>query len=119
VERLAEIRSTFAEVAKPLALVLCILSLYAVFYAAFLNPSLDFEDRIFEALSLLALAATISVVSGMIFREAERNARGDAASLSATLPVQMFYWAAGVIFILFMVSWYLHDYVAFYRDVHF
>ena len=58
------------EVAKPVTLVLCILSLYAVFNAAFLSLSSDLHQRIYESLLRLALATVISVMSGLIFRDA-------------------------------------------------
>jgi hypothetical protein len=57
------------EVAKPVALVFSILSLYAVFSTAFLVPSSDMHERIFDSLSRLALAAVISWIGGLIFRE--------------------------------------------------
>jgi hypothetical protein len=53
----------FTEVAKPVTLVFCILSLYAVFYAAFLDFSLDFHGKIYSSLGWLAVAAGISLLS--------------------------------------------------------
>jgi len=108
----------FVEIAKAVALVFCILSLYAVFHSAFLSPAKTVDQRLVDSLAMLALAAGISVVSGLIFREGPRP---DTASprLRATLPVQMFCWAAGVMAILFLVSWYLETYCVFYRDIRF
>ncbi|MGB8010901.1 MAG: hypothetical protein WCF68_04755 [Terriglobales bacterium] len=103
----------FAELAKPVALVVCIRSLYALLYAAFLHPAGDMEQRICNSLLMVALAGAISIASGLIFREAEP---GDAR-LTGTLPVQMFCWAAGVMAVLFLVSWYLETHCVFYRDV--
>ena len=105
------------EVAKPVTLIICILSLYAVFYAAFLDPASDLEQRIWESLGLLALAAAISLVSALIFREASHESYARSARLRETLPVQMFCWAAGAMVVLFAVSWYLRSYCVFYRDV--
>ncbi len=107
----------FIEVAKPVAFVFCLLSLYALFHAAFLNPASDLEERIYESLSLLALAACISVLSAMIFRQTTRESYARSARLSSTLPVQMFFWASGVMFILFLISLYLERHFIFYRDV--
>jgi hypothetical protein len=107
----------FVEVAKPVALVLCILSLFALFHAAFLNPAGDLEQRIWDSLSLLALAAGISITSGLIFREATRDPSAGNARLTATLPVQMFCWASSAMLILFVVSWYLETHCVFYRDI--
>jgi hypothetical protein len=107
----------FMEVAKPLTLIVCILSLYSVFYTAFLDPVSDFDQRIWESLGLLAFAAGISLVSAWIFCEAEQAGRGIRSRLTATLPLQMFCWASGVMLVLFVVSWYLERYSVFYRDV--
>jgi len=107
------------EAAKPVTFIFCILSLYAVFHAAFLNPAADFEQRIWESLGLLALAAGISVVSALFFREAAQKPLTGAMRLTATLPVRMFCWASGVMFVLFVVAWYLETHCKFYRDVRF
>ncbi|HEX4651456.1 MAG TPA: hypothetical protein VH250_08120 [Granulicella sp.] len=107
--------STLVEIAKPITLLLCILSLYAVFHTAFLIPGRTVHDRLWDSLDLLVLAAGISVVSGLIFREGEP----EEIRLSGTLPVQIFVWATGIMVGLFVASWYLESYVIFYRDVRF
>jgi hypothetical protein len=107
--------STLVEIAKPVTLLLCILSLYAVFHTAFLIPGRTVQERAWDSLDLLVLAAGISVVSGLIFREGEQ----DGVRLSGTLPVQILVWATGIMVGLFVVSWYLETYVIFYRDVRF
>jgi hypothetical protein len=103
--------------AKPVSLLLCILSLYGVFHAAFLAPAGDVEHRVYHALALLVLAAGIALASGLIFREASLGLRADNARLSATLPVQAFCWASGVMFVLYLASWYLETHCIFYRDI--
>ena len=105
------------EVAKPVTLVFCILSLYAVFDAAFLSLSIDLHQRIYESLLRVALAALISVISGLVFRDAAPSARRSA--FVTTLPVQMFCWAASIMLVLFVVSWYLETHCIFYRDIRF
>ncbi len=107
----------FAEITKLLALISCILSLYGLFYAAFLEPAVDWEQSVWQSLSLLVIAAGICVVSGLIFRETMRPA--DGVPLSSTLPVRMFYWASSLMLVLFLLSWYLQSYCIFYRDVRF
>jgi hypothetical protein len=107
----------FAEIAKPVTLVFCILSLYGVFDAAFLAVSIDVHQKIYESLIRLALAAAISLISGMIFRDATPEPHVGDARLSATLPVQLFCWTSGVMLVLFIVSWYLETYCIFYRDI--
>jgi len=102
------------EIAKPIALTLCLLSLLAVFHAAFLVPASDLQQKIWDSLEHLSLAAGICLASGLIFREPGPT-RG--ASLISTLPVQLFFWAVGAILVLFVASWYLETHVILYRDV--
>ncbi len=107
------------ELAKPVALLLCMLSLCAVFHTAFLIPASDLHDRILDSLELLTLAAGISVMSGLIFRESEAESAAISPRLTATLPMQVFCWAASTMFFLFIFSWYLENHCVFYRDVGF
>ena len=86
------------ELAKPVALLLCMISLCAVFYTAFLVPASDLEQRIWDSLVLLSLSAGICVSGGMIFREPARNG---AEPLLRTLPVQVFCWASFLLLALF------------------
>ena len=102
------------EIAKPIALLLCILSLWAVFYTAFLVPASDLEQRSWDSLVLLSLAAGICLTSGMIFREPTEIGVG---SLTRTLPIQIFCWAIGLMAVWFLASWYLETYCIFYKDV--
>ena len=109
------------ELAKPVALLLCLLSLYALFHTAFLStgnpelllPNQALHDRIADSLLLFGLSAGICIVSGLLFRE---DASEPHLSLSATLPLQLFYWATGIMLLLFIVSWYLETYCVFYRS---
>jgi hypothetical protein len=102
------------EVAKPVALVLCMVSLCGVFYTAFLIPASGLEQRTWDSLVLLSLAAGISLSSGMIFRETEESGVG---TILRTLPVQMFCWAVCLMLVMFVTSWYLETHCIFYRDV--
>jgi len=102
------------EIARPIALLLCILSLCAVFHAAFLVPASDLHQKISSSVQLLALAAGISLVSGMIF-----NQPPHATRLMSTLPMQLFCWATGVMVILFLAAWYLESNSIFEGHVHF
>lgn len=102
------------ELAKPIALMLCMISLCAVFYTAFLVPASDLEQRIWDSLVLLSLAAGICLSSGMIFREPAQTGAGE---LARTLPVQIFCWALSVMLALFAASWYLETHCIFYKDV--
>jgi len=101
------------EAAKPIALLLCLISLCAVFYTAFLAPASDLEQRALDAVVLLSLAAGICLSSGLIFRESTT----ENDPLARTLPVQMFCWAVCTMLVLFLASWYLETHCIFYRDV--
>ncbi|WP_263383924.1 hypothetical protein [Granulicella arctica] len=122
------------DIAKPVALLLSILSLFSVFHAAFLVTATTVNDRIDDSLFRLAFAAGIAIISGLLFREAERDyeARFDAEfnaffgtttapapapSLAKTLPVRVFCWATAAMIILFAVSWYIETYVVLYNDI--
>jgi hypothetical protein len=107
----------FTEVARPVTLIFCILSLYAVFHVAFLDPSLDFKQRIYDSLGMLAIAAAISLIAGWIFRVPHRA--HIHASIATTLPLQMFFWASAAMLVLFLLSWYLRTNCIFYRDIRF
>lgn len=104
--------------AKPVILVFCILSLYGLFYSVFLDPLSDSQQRICDSLALLLLTAAISFLGGFIFREAEaeQGPRTSRMRLTATLPVQLFFWASGIMVVVFLVSWYLQTHCIFYRD---
>ena len=107
------------EVAKPVTLVFCILSLYAVFSSAFLDLSIDLHQRLCESLLRLALAAVISMMSGLIFRDATSEPCAHTTKITATLPVQLFCWASSVMLVMFVLSCYLETHCVFYRDVRF
>lgn len=102
------------ELSKPIALVMCLLSLCALFNAAFLHPASGMEQRMWDCLLLLSLAAGVSLSSGMIFRESIENG---IEPILSTLPVQLFCWAAGTMALLFIASLYLEANGIFYRDV--
>jgi hypothetical protein len=105
------------EIAQPVSFLLCLLSLWHVFYAAFLAPASDPAQRIVESLGPLALSAAISLISGMIFREVTLDTGVKPGSLASTLPVRLFFWSAGAILVLFLASWYLETHSVLYRDV--
>ncbi|HUD22594.1 MAG TPA: hypothetical protein VMQ60_07095 [Acidobacteriaceae bacterium] len=102
------------ELAKPIALMLCVLALGAVFYTAFMAPAIDLEQKTWESLVLLSLAAGICLTSGLIFRGIGHDGN---ARLTETLPVQMFFWATCWMLVLFIVSWYLETHCIFFKDV--
>ncbi len=112
------------ELAKPVALLLCLLSLYAVFHTVFftledpqllLQPHRAMRDRIIDSLLLLALSAGISLIGGLIFRESQPPPH---PSLSATLPLQIFYWAISIMVVMFFLSWFLETHYIFSPSIH-
>jgi hypothetical protein len=105
------------EIAKPVLLTFCMIALYAVFHTAFLAPASDFGQRLYDSSALLVLAAGISFISGLIFRDAPQRTAGTSSRVVGTLPVQIFCWASGIMLILFLLSWYLETHCVFYRDV--
>ncbi len=100
----------FLELVKFASLLLSILSLDAVFHAAFLEPGSDLPQRLLPSLELLLLAAAICLASGGIFREWEQRAGKRDASLVGSLPMLIFWWASGVMALLFSFAWLLNLY---------
>lgn len=106
------------ELAKPLALLLCILSLLVVFHTAFLpmeapalilQPHHALDQRIIDSLLLLVLSAAIAITGGYIFRAAEPTT---CPTLLKTLPVQIFLWAAcGMPPLFFLVHFLVTHYI--------
>jgi hypothetical protein len=109
----------FLEMARLLTLLSSMLSLYAVFHTAFLIPSLDLRQKIYDSLALLMLAAVLSTISGLFFRYHDRDYYAVDGRLLATLPVRVFLWASTTMLVLFVLAWYLETYCVFYRDVRF
>ena len=102
--------AVFLELAKFASLLLSILSLDAVFHSAFLEPGSDVHQRLLPSLELLMLAAAICLASGAIFREWEQRAGKRDASLVGSLPMLIFWWASGVMALLFCLAWLLNLY---------
>jgi hypothetical protein len=112
------------ELAKPVALLLCLLSLYAVFHTLFLSiedprllfqPHKALDDRILDSLLLLLLSGVISLLGGIIFREAEPYPH---PPLATTLPLLVFYWATGIMIALFFVARFVETHYIFSPTVH-
>ena len=91
------------ELIKPVALVVCLLSLFAVFRVLFFSPELDLEQVGWQSAMLLSLAAGIAISSGMIFLP--DGARGVGNCLR-TLPVQLFCWGVGIMAVMFVAAQY-------------
>jgi len=118
------LQSTLQEFAKLAALLLCLLSVYLVFNSLFfsiedpqlfLQPRHTFVDRILGSLFLLGVSAAISLVGGVIFREAEPPPH---PSLAKTLPLLIFSWSTSVMTVLFFLAWFLETHYVFSPRVH-
>jgi hypothetical protein len=112
------------ELAKPVALLLCILSLLMVFHAAFLSledpnlipqPHHALEQRFADSLLLLSLSAAIAFTGGQIFRATEPTA---CPTLLSTLPVRIFLWAACGMPPLFFLARFLETHYIFTPNIH-
>jgi uncharacterized membrane protein YedE/YeeE len=94
--------------AKFIALTLSILSLCALLGHAFFIPGTSWEDRLIDGLGMMGLAASICFASGLIFEIPERRFDPEPTPrLTRTLPVQLFFWAAGLMVVIFLLSWFL------------
>jgi hypothetical protein len=109
----------FLEIARPIALLSCLLALCTLFHTAFLVPSTDMHQRIYDSLDLLALAAITSLIGGLIFRDSAPESHARHMRLTATLPIRVFCWSSGAMLILFVLAWYLETHCVFYRDIRF
>ncbi|HEY0263844.1 MAG TPA: hypothetical protein VGC07_04915 [Granulicella sp.] len=96
------------DIARPASLMLCILSLFASFRAAFLIPTTDLRTKIHDSFALLLFSAGVSILGGLLFREATPGRR--RSTLLGTLPMQLFLWASTIIVVMFACSWYLETY---------
>jgi hypothetical protein len=95
---------------KALSFFLGIVSLYWVAISAFFVPGSGWEERLSAALVRLALAAGACFFSGLLFSWRSGATSPSIRSLISTLPVQLFFWGAGTIAILFVSAWYIDSY---------
>jgi hypothetical protein len=118
------VESALIEFAKLAALLLCMLSLYAIFRTLFLSvenprPILQspqvFTSRALAALRLITLSGAISFLGAVIFRETEPNPH---PSLASTLPLQVFTWATSIMLVLFFLAWFLETHYVFTPSIH-
>jgi hypothetical protein len=113
------VESTLLEFAKLAALLLCMLSLYAIFRTLFLsieNPQPIFQppqilaNRLLQVFLLISLSAAISLLGAVIFREAEPSPH---PSLASTLPLRVFSWATSIMLTLFVLARFLETHYIF------
>lgn len=97
------------ELAKGIALLVCILSLYWAAISAFFVPGAQWEERLWIAAFKLLAAAAVCFYSGMVFSWPSRTNPTAFQRLTSTLPVRLFFWAMTGMVVLFTLSWYLAD----------
>ena len=100
----------FLELAKFVSLLLSILSLNAVLHSAFLEPGSNLQQRLLPSLDMLLLAAAVCLSSGYIFRAWEQRVGKHNASVIGSLPMMIFWWATGLMTLLFALAWLLERY---------
>ncbi|HTV82261.1 MAG TPA: hypothetical protein VME18_06390 [Acidobacteriaceae bacterium] len=100
-------------IAKFLALASSILSLCVLMGHAFFVPGSPWGDRLLNSLILLGLSACVCFAAGLIFELPDRKFDPEPTPrLTQTLPVRLFFWAAGLMAVIFAISWFLAvDYV--------
>ncbi len=108
----------FLELARPVTLLASMLSLLAVFHTAFLGSETSFQQRLYDSLGVLLLAAGISLLSGLTFSEGKDHPLAASPHLTSTFPVKLFFWTTGIMAVLFLLAWYLETHCIFYRDIH-
>jgi cation transport ATPase len=100
----------FRELAKAAALLLTILSIYALLVSAFFVPASPWQQRLLNSIETLAMSACVCFASGLLFSITERSKQPPLHTLTRTLPVQLFFWALGGMVLLFLLSRYLEVY---------
>ncbi len=97
------------ELAKGIAFLVCILSIYWAAISAFFVPGAQWDERLWIAAFKLLAAAAVCFYSGMVFSWPSRTNPTAFQRLTSTLPVRLFFWAVAGIVVLFTLSWYLAD----------
>jgi hypothetical protein len=98
-------------VAKFGALAISILSLCALLGHAFFVPGSTWQDRLIDGLGMMGLAASVCFASGLLFEiPVSKFDPEPTPPLTKTLPVRLFFWAAGLSAVMFPLSWFLAQY---------
>ncbi len=95
------------ELTKAATFFASILSLYWAALSALFAPGIHWQDRLILALARLTLAAAVCLLSGLIFRYPTHSNPDAHQPLATTLPMRLFFWAAPILILLFLASWYL------------
>jgi len=95
------------ELAKAATFFASLLALYWTALSAFFLPGLDWQDRLLLALARLSLSAAVCLFSALIFRLPTRTNPDAHLPLTSALPLQLFFWAAPILALLFLAAWYV------------
>jgi hypothetical protein len=96
----------FRELAKAVALILSIVSIYALLGSAFFAPGSPWQHRLLNSIEVLAIAGCVCFGSGLIFSLSAQP----EPPVTRTLPVQLFFWSLGGVILMFLLSRYLEVY---------
>jgi hypothetical protein len=95
--------TVFRELAKAVALILSIISLYALLGSAFFIPGVPWQTRLVTSIETLAMAGCVCFASGFLFSITASS----EPPVNRTLPVQLFWWTLGGTVLMFALSRYL------------
>lgn len=95
----------FRELAKAVALILSIVSLYALLGSAFFEPvpGSPWQQRLVQSVETLAMSGCVCFASGLLFS----ITTSPEPPVTRTLPVQLFWWTLGGTVLMFLLSRYL------------
>jgi len=93
----------FRELARAIALILSIVSLYALPGSAFFMPGSPWQTRLLSSVETLAMSACVCFASGLLFSISTKT----EPPVTQTLPVQLFWWTLGGTVLMFLLSRYL------------
>jgi uncharacterized membrane protein YdcZ (DUF606 family) len=103
--------TVFRELAKLAALILTILSIYALLASAFFVPGSPWNQRLLTSVETLAMTGCVCFASGLLFRLTNQSVNGQQEPpVTRTLPVQLFFWSVGATVLMFLLSRYLEVY---------
>jgi len=94
------------ELARAVALILSIVSLYALLGSAFFVPGSPWQTRLLSSVETLAMSACVCFASGLLFSMSTET----EPPVTRTLPVQLFWWTLGGTVLMFLLSRYLEVY---------
>jgi len=103
--------TVFRELAKVAALILTILSIYALLVSAFFVPGSPWNQRLLTSIETLAMTGCVCFASGLLFQLTTQAVNGQKEPpVTRTLPVQLFFWSLGATVLMFLLSRYLEVY---------